>query len=110
MKVDLKKIFVDPFVTKKIKVPSVKNIMALREAGNYEKFKNLMSEQNDKIFKNSKNVIVPAIIGIFGLGAAVVGYAKAVNENVLYLDESELLINESIVDNEIENKGDNNND
>lgn len=74
MKISIKKTFIDPLTEKKIKVPSVKNIMLLKEAETYDKFNALVEKQNKVTFKSLWKIGAPIVIGAVSIGTAACEY------------------------------------
>ena len=103
MKVNFKKIFLDPISDKKIKTPSTKSIGHLMGADNYEKFKTLIKNQKKDLVKNGKKILVTGSIGLVSIGATLVQYLITRKTQADYYDEADLLINESEVVNELNN-------
>lgn len=106
MNFNIKKTLIDPLLNKKIKIPSVKNIVLLKSAGRYEEFEELIDSQKHNLFEKPWVRIVPGLaIGVLGIGSAVIGYINTRRENEDLYDEAELMLNEAAADYEINKKG-----
>lgn len=107
MKLNIKKTFIDPLTEKKIKVPSVKNIMLLKGAGTYDKFNDIVNKQSKVTSKSLWKIGAPIAVGLLSVGTAACEYAAMRIRNEQCYDDAELLINEAAVYNEIEKESNN---
>lgn len=106
MSFNIKKALIDPLLNKKIKIPSVKNIVLLKSADRYEEFGELIDSQKQNLFEKPWMRIVPGLaIGALGIGSAVIGYINTRRENEDLYDKAELMLNEAAADYEINKKG-----
>lgn len=95
MKFNIKKTLIDPITEKKIKVPTVKDIMLLKEAGTYDKFNEIVEKQNKTTFGSIWKVATPVIAGAASIGVAAYEYISMRFKNGKCKDAAELLINEA---------------
>lgn len=102
MNFNIKKTLVDPLINKKIKIPSVKNIVLLKSADKFEEFKELIDTQKQNLFEKPWIRIVPGLaIGALGIGSAAIGYVNTSRENADLYDKAELMLNEAAANYEI---------
>lgn len=104
MSFNIKKTLVDPLSSKKIKVPSSKNILLLQGNETYDIFNKTVEKQKDATIGSVWKIITPIAVGIVGLGIAAYEYIAMRIENEQCYDEAELLINEAAADNKITTK------
>lgn len=101
MRLNIKKTLVDPLISKKIKVPTSKDIMLLRGNETYETFNKTVEAQKDATVGSSWKITIPIAVSVSGLCVAAYEYIRMRIKNDQYYDDAERLLNEAAADNEI---------
>lgn len=98
MKFNFKKTLIEPFENKKINVPSVKNIMLLKQANTYETYLKLEKDQCDSLAKNVIKIVIPAMVAIGSMGVSAHEYVKTLQVHSKFYNDAIRLINEAAVE------------